>query len=62
LAAMPTNAARDSQVSLARLDDSNSNHGGSNHGGRIELTGLRKEFGDFVAVDDIDLVIEPGEF
>ncbi|HWM21136.1 MAG TPA: ABC transporter ATP-binding protein [Ilumatobacteraceae bacterium] len=33
-----------------------------NHGGRIELSALRKEFGDFVAVDDIDLVIEPGEF
>ena len=32
------------------------------HGGRIELVALRKEFGDFVAVDDIDLVIEPGEF
>jgi spermidine/putrescine transport system ATP-binding protein len=35
---------------------------GTGHGGRIELSGLRKEFGDFVAVDDIDLVIEPGEF
>jgi spermidine/putrescine transport system ATP-binding protein len=32
------------------------------HGGRIELSALRKEFGDFVAVDDIDLLIEPGEF
>ena len=44
----------------------NAAHAGSTgrigHGGRIELAALRKEFGDFVAVDDIDLVIEPGEF
>jgi spermidine/putrescine transport system ATP-binding protein len=39
-----------------------SGHASSDHGGRIELVALRKEFGDFVAVDDIDLVIEPGEF
>jgi spermidine/putrescine transport system ATP-binding protein len=38
------------------------NHASPSHGGRIELESLRKEFGDFVAVDDIDLVIEPGEF
>ncbi|MGH9270410.1 MAG: ABC transporter ATP-binding protein [Ilumatobacteraceae bacterium] len=32
------------------------------HGGRIELAGLRKQFADVVAVDDVDLTIEPGEF
>ena len=28
----------------------------------LELAGIRKEFGSFVAVDDLDLQIEPGEF
>ena len=42
--------------------NANPSHANPNHGGRIELVALRKEFGDFVAVDDIDLVIEPGEF
>ena len=32
------------------------------YGGRIELVGLRKPFDDVVAVDDIELTIEPGEF
>ena len=36
--------------------------GSAAHGGRIELRSLRKEFSDFVAVDDIDLTIESGEF
>ncbi|WP_214414546.1 ABC transporter ATP-binding protein [Sphaerisporangium fuscum] len=31
-------------------------------GARIELTGLSKHYGDFTAVDDVSLVIEPGEF
>ncbi|GLW96111.1 ABC transporter ATP-binding protein [Microtetraspora sp. NBRC 16547] len=31
-------------------------------GARIELTDLSKRYGDFAAVDDISLVIEPGEF
>ncbi|MDX1529174.1 MAG: ATP-binding cassette domain-containing protein, partial [Gammaproteobacteria bacterium] len=30
--------------------------------GRVELRGVRKEFGKFVALDDIDLEIEPVEF
>jgi multiple sugar transport system ATP-binding protein len=29
---------------------------------RVELTGLRKEFGDLVAVDDLSMTIEDGEF
>ena len=32
------------------------------HGGRVELVGLAKSFGDFVALEPTDLVIEPGEF
>lgn len=28
----------------------------------LELAGIRKEFGSFVAVEDLDLQIEPGEF
>src|SRR5262245_49529997 len=35
---------------------------GGRHGGRIELVGLRKQFGDIAAVDGVDLTIEPGEF
>jgi spermidine/putrescine transport system ATP-binding protein len=35
---------------------------GGRHGGRIELVGLRKQFGDVAAVDGVDLVIEPSEF
>jgi spermidine/putrescine transport system ATP-binding protein len=31
-------------------------------GGRVELVGLTKRYGDQPAVDGIDLVIEPGEF
>ncbi|MEU7864126.1 ABC transporter ATP-binding protein [Nonomuraea sp. NPDC049141] len=31
-------------------------------GGGIELTGLTKRYGDFVAVDDVSLSINPGEF
>src|SRR5436305_7127997 len=31
-------------------------------GARVELLGLRKEYGSVVAVADIDLTIEPGEF
>ncbi|MER6525880.1 ABC transporter ATP-binding protein [Streptomyces sp. NPDC001508] len=31
-------------------------------GARIELTQVRKEYADSVAVDDVSLVIEPGEF
>ncbi|SEM45121.1 ABC transporter ATP-binding protein [Nonomuraea pusilla] len=31
-------------------------------GARIELTGLSRRYGDFAAVDDISLVVEPGEF
>lgn len=32
------------------------------HNGTVELDGLRKEFGDVLAVDGIDLQINPGEF
>ena len=32
------------------------------HGGQIDLVSLSKRFGDVVAVDDIELCIEPGEF
>ncbi|MCL2850214.1 MAG: ABC transporter ATP-binding protein, partial [Micrococcales bacterium] len=28
----------------------------------LDLTGVRKQFGSFVAVDDLDLRVEPGEF
>jgi spermidine/putrescine transport system ATP-binding protein len=35
---------------------------GAPHGGRIQISGLRKHFDGGVAVDDIDLDIEPGEF
>lgn len=31
-------------------------------GARIELAQVRKEYADSVAVDDVSLVIEPGEF
>ena len=37
-------------------------HGTEHHGGRIELAALCKQFADVVAVDDVDLAIEPGEF
>lgn len=33
-----------------------------NHGGRVSLRGVRKVFGNFVALDGIDLDIEPVEF
>ncbi|MBF8188592.1 ABC transporter ATP-binding protein [Nonomuraea sp. K274] len=32
------------------------------HGAGIELSGLTKRYGDFVAVDDVSLSIKPGEF
>jgi spermidine/putrescine transport system ATP-binding protein len=35
---------------------------GARYGGRVELVGLRKQFGDVAAVAGIDLCIEPGEF
>ncbi|UOE22052.1 ABC transporter ATP-binding protein [Thermobifida halotolerans] len=31
-------------------------------GARLQLTGIRKEYGDFAAVDDVSLDIEPGQF
>ena len=37
-------------------------HVTEHHGGRIELAALCKQFADVVAVDDVDLTIEPGEF
>src|ERR671913_276330 len=37
-------------------------HVTEHHGGRIELAALCKQFADVVAVDEIDLTIEPGEF
>jgi len=54
------NAAHASATS--RIEPGRIEPGRIGHGGRIELAALRKEFGEFVAVDDIDLVIEPGEF
>lgn len=30
------------------------------HGSRIEIAGLTKQFGDFTAVDDLSFVVEPG--
>jgi spermidine/putrescine transport system ATP-binding protein len=36
--------------------------GGSGGGGAVQLVGLEKRFGDFVAVDGIDLSIGAGEF
>jgi spermidine/putrescine transport system ATP-binding protein len=40
----------------------NGDGSGARHGGRVELVGLRKQFGDVAAVAGIDLCIEPGEF
>jgi spermidine/putrescine transport system ATP-binding protein len=40
----------------------NGDGSGARHGGRVELVGLRKRFGDVAAVAGIDLCIEPGEF
>ena len=45
----------------ARIGGLSPSPGGAT-GGQVELVGLTKRFGDVVAVDGIDLVIEPGEF
>ncbi|MDO5534385.1 MAG: ABC transporter ATP-binding protein [Propionibacteriaceae bacterium] len=35
---------------------------GNGTAGRLTITGVQKVFGDQVAIDDLDLVVEPGEF
>lgn len=34
----------------------------ADHAARVEITGLRKEFGDKVALNDVSLTLEPGSF
>ena len=46
----------------AVMDDGSLPEIGARHGGRVELVGLTKSFDDVVAVDDIALDIQPGEF
>ena len=47
---------------VPQMDDAANVPSTPRHGGRIDLVELGKRFDDVVAVDDIELCIEPGEF
>jgi len=47
---------------VPQMDDAANVSSAPRHGGRIDLVKLGKSFDDVVAVDDIELCIEPGEF